>query len=205
MKTPLLNDASSCQRPFYPPFLLLPLLQGSVVLLGGAPGVGKSSLLAQLSSGIRSCVERPTGFEESTCKVLYISGEESSAQIRDRVNRLISNNRCLGGVELLATTSVEHVIAAINARKPELVIVDSIQTMGTDMIDSSAGSILQVDTSTEFLRGIVIEILYKWPEKSNEGSAFGARHSHRFVSAQLLSCQWPRHQLGSLRCSLSGM
>ena len=112
------------------------IVPGSLVLIGGEPGIGKSTLLLQISLEIKN-------------KVLYITGEESQQQIRRRANRINNDsNQCY----ILNETNVETIISQINAIKPELVIIDSIQTLQTDIIDSSPGSVSQIkESASQFL------------------------------------------------------
>ena len=102
---------------------------GSVVLIGGEPGIGKSTLMLQVALNCK------------TLKVLYISGEESEQQLRMRGERLgIKNNNCF----ILTETNVESVMKHLDDLHPEMVIIDSIQTLKTNVIESSAGSISQI-------------------------------------------------------------
>ena len=104
------------------------LVPGSMLLIGGEPGIGKSTLLTEVSG-------RMTG------KTLYLSGEESPSQVKLRADRL----GVIGDEFLLAgTTNLEECIGAIREYRPDLVIVDSIQTLGSEAIDSAAGSVSQV-------------------------------------------------------------
>src|SRR2546430_9841681 len=101
------------------------IVRGSCVLLGGDPGIGKSSLLMQASAALAT---RGT--------VLYVSGEESAAQVKLRARRFgIAGD----GILLLAETDLASVIEAINRTRPTFVVVDSIQTMSSDAIGSAAG------------------------------------------------------------------
>lgn len=113
------------------------IVPGSVVLLSGEPGIGKSTILLQICKSL--CEQR---------KVLYVSGEESARQIKLRALRL--------GVEsdqlfVATTTDIDHVIAAIDRVQPDVVIVDSIQTMNLSDIQSSPGSVTQVRECTQRL------------------------------------------------------
>ena len=104
------------------------IVPGSVILLGGQPGIGKSTLVLQLAGHLRM-------------PVLYVSGEESAEQIHERAQRLgISNNDLF----LLSSSNLEHILAESKKLKPGLLIVDSIQTTYTDTLDRSPGSISQV-------------------------------------------------------------
>src|SRR6516164_7444121 len=104
-------------------------VRGSVLLLGGDPGIGKSTLLIQVAAALAAAGHR----------AVYISGEEAVAQVRLRAERL-----GLAGapVELASETSVEDIIATLSEGKmPRLVVVDSIQTMWTDAVESSPGTV----------------------------------------------------------------
>ncbi len=104
------------------------LVPGAVTLLGGEPGIGKSTLLLQLAAAW------PT-------RTLYVSGEESAQQVRLRAERLSA----LGpNLWLLAETSLPHVIAALDTVQPQLVIIDSIQSVADPDLGSAPGSVVQV-------------------------------------------------------------
>ncbi len=106
------------------------LVLGSVVLLSGEPGIGKSTLLLQICQSIG---------ESST--VLYVTGEESTSQIKLRCNRLGVDTE---NVYIMCENSVEDILVEINTLKPDIVIIDSIQTMYDDNYPSSQGSVTQV-------------------------------------------------------------
>lgn len=115
------------------------LVKGSAVLLSGDPGIGKSTLLLQIC---RYLGERHT--------VLYVSGEESERQIKLRADRLGVDSKNL---YLISDTDCEAINAAVNKHKPDIVIIDSIQTMQITAVSSAAGSIVQVRECTNmFLR-----------------------------------------------------
>ena len=115
------------------------IVKGSLVLLGGDPGIGKSTLLLQICEHLG---------RELT--ILYVSGEESARQLKLRANRL---HVTAEGLLVLASTDVETIINTILAKKPDLVMIDSIQTMCIPSVTSSPGSITQVRESTNaFLR-----------------------------------------------------
>ncbi len=107
---------------------------GSLVLVGGAPGIGKSTLLLQICSSL--CAQR---------KVLYVSGEESERQLKLRAQRLRVEPE---GLYILAETRLSDILAAAEALQPDILIVDSIQTMFCDKNESSPGSISQVKDCT---------------------------------------------------------
>ncbi len=109
------------------------LVSGSVVLIGGDPGIGKSTLLTQAMATIG----RGT-------KVLYVSGEESSDQIALRAQRLgLKSDR----LRLLTETQVETILASAQSEQPQVIVVDSIQTMFTEILQSAPGSVAQVRES----------------------------------------------------------
>jgi len=105
------------------------LVPGSLVLLGGEPGIGKSTLVLQ------------TVLHIPEIKVLYISGEESARQLKLRADRIPHNSKDL---LILCETSLEQIYTHIKNIQPNLVIIDSIQTISTEMIDSSPGNIAQI-------------------------------------------------------------
>lgn len=109
-------------------------VRGSIVLLGGAPGVGKSTLLLQLC-----------GYVSGKEKILYISGEESRSQIKMRAKRININ---YSNVYLYAETDMTSIVNTINDIKPDIIIIDSIQTIYNSEIAVAAGSISQVRDCT---------------------------------------------------------
>ena len=113
------------------------VVSGELILVGGDPGIGKSTLLLQICENAGK-----------TKKILYVSGEESAAQIKIRANRLGVNTENL---YLLAETDVEIILDAINDTKPDIVIIDSIQTMHIEAISSASGSVPQVRETTNAL------------------------------------------------------
>jgi DNA repair protein RadA/Sms len=114
------------------------IVPGSLVLFGGEPGIGKSTLMLQLA------------LQVSSLKVLYVSGEESEQQIRMRAERIgISSNQCY----ILTETSTQNIFKQIEQNEPGLVIIDSIQTLHTAHIESSPGSISQIrETAGELMK-----------------------------------------------------
>ncbi|HWS74735.1 MAG TPA: DNA repair protein RadA, partial [Quisquiliibacterium sp.] len=106
------------------------LVEGSVVLIGGDPGIGKSTLLLQSLAHLSAARE-----------VLYVSGEESAAQVALRARRLGVDAQRL---PLLPEISLERICAAIEARRPSVVVVDSIQTLYSEQMQSAPGSVAQV-------------------------------------------------------------
>ena len=114
------------------------LVKGSLVLLGGEPGIGKSTLILQ------------TVLQIHDKKILYVSGEESSKQLKLRADRL---NKTSENCYIICETSLERIFTHIENNKPELLVIDSIQTIATDKTDSSPGSLSQVrECAAELLR-----------------------------------------------------
>lgn len=108
------------------------LVPGSMVLLGGEPGIGKSTLLLQISLRL-------------PFKVLYVSGEESQKQIKMRAERINPNNE---NCYILTETNTQNIFRQIEEIQPDVLIIDSIQTLHTDYIESSAGTVSQIKECT---------------------------------------------------------
>ena len=104
------------------------LVPGSMVLLGGEPGVGKSTLLLQIALKL-------------PYKTLYVSGEESQKQIKMRANRILPDSE---NCYILSETSTQNIFRQIEAMEPDIVVIDSVQTLHSDYIESAAGSISQI-------------------------------------------------------------
>jgi len=113
------------------------LVKGSVTLLGGEPGIGKSTLLLQIALNIAQ-------------KVLYVSGEESQSQIKMRAERLSAKtSNCL----ILTETNTQQIFKNIEEINPEVLVIDSIQTLHTNTIEASPGSISQIrETAAELIK-----------------------------------------------------
>jgi DNA repair protein RadA/Sms len=103
------------------------LVAGQVILLGGDPGIGKSTLLLQVVAGLE--------------KTLYVSGEESGEQVALRARRLSLD---AGGVRLLAETQLERILGTLEEARPRVAVIDSIQTVWTEALQSAPGSVAQV-------------------------------------------------------------
>ena len=117
------------------------IVQGSMVLVGGDPGIGKSTLLLQVCRNL----------SEHNIKVLYISGEESLQQIKIRTERIGNFGDSL---KLLCETNLDTIKAVIDREKPQIVVIDSIQTMFNEEVSSAPGSVSQVREST----GVLMQI-----------------------------------------------
>ena len=118
------------------------LVPGSIVLLGGEPGIGKSTLSLQTMLALKDR------------RILYISGEESAHQLKMRAERLLrQQDTATEHLLILCENSLEQIFEHIREEKPELVVIDSIQTIATDEVESSAGSIAQVrECASQLLR-----------------------------------------------------
>lgn len=112
------------------------IVKGSLVLLGGAPGIGKSTLLLQIVKSLG----------DNGIEVLYVSGEESLNQIKLRASRLGNFN---DSVKFISDTNMDSIIATVVKTKPEVLIIDSIQTMAMNLEDKVPGSITQVRACTQ--------------------------------------------------------
>ena len=110
------------------------IVQGSLTLVGGDPGIGKSTLLLQVCHNLSTAGH----------KVLYISGEESKVQIKMRADRIAGQNPVNDRMVILSETSLEAIFDHIKEEKPEIVVIDSIQTIATEQAESSPGSVSQV-------------------------------------------------------------
>ncbi len=112
------------------------MVAGSIILIGGEPGIGKSTLLLQMALNI------------SNNRILYVSGEESASQLKMRADRIgIKNQDCI----ILNETNTNEIFRHIGDLEPGIVIIDSIQTLHTDVLESTSGSISQIrETASEF-------------------------------------------------------
>ncbi|MCA0131461.1 DNA repair protein RadA [Winogradskyella alexanderae] len=111
------------------------MVKGSLILLGGEPGIGKSTLLLQIALRVKH-------------KILYVSGEESQKQIKMRAERINPNS---DNCYILTETKTQNIFKQIENLQPEIIIIDSIQTLHSDYIESSAGSISQIKECTSEL------------------------------------------------------
>jgi len=115
------------------------IMPGSIILISGEPGIGKSTIVAQIANAIAAGIDK---------SVIYVSGEESAGQIKERFNRLKINCQNLNFIN---EVNIEKTIAAAEQIKPALIIIDSIQTVYTSQIDSEPGSLNQIRGSASKL------------------------------------------------------
>jgi len=151
------------------------IVPGSLTLIGGSPGVGKSTLLLKVGSNIAS-----TGKD-----VLYVTGEESTSQIKLRANRLKSNDKSL---YLLSEIRLEQILVELEHRKYDFLIIDSIQTIYSENITSAPGSVTQVRQITFELMRIAKEkdiAIFIIGHITKEGSIAGPRVLEHMVDTVL--------------------
>lgn len=150
------------------------LVEGQMILLAGAPGIGKSTLMLQLAGKL-----------SESKNVLYVSGEESSSQIAGRAARLGVKG---DNITLLSETNIQNIVGAVEKKKPEVLIIDSIQTVYHPEFSSSSGTIGQVrESAAEILRltkpkGIIVFIL---GHVTKEGSLAGPKVLEHMVDSVL--------------------
>ena len=151
------------------------IVQGSLVLVGGDPGIGKSTLLLQVCQRL----------SDAGKNVLYISGEESGKQIKLRANRMGTFSEHL---YLLCETNLELIRQTIERQKPDMVVIDSIQTMYNEEVSSAPGSVSQVRESTNILmqlaKGMNISIFIVG-HVTKEGTVAGPRVLEHMVDTVL--------------------
>lgn len=212
------------------------IVPGSVILIGGEPGIGKSTLLTQMVLGLaasqpkglansskQDSVQKPasqssaektvyknddssgSAADDSTPTIFYVSGEESPSQINLRINRILeseqfSDSQGFGkdsdqisgfidqAVHFVTSTDVDQLGAMIDARKPDLVIVDSIQTLSTQDLSGASGSVGQVRECTERLRTTVKKLnipLFLVGHVTKEGTIAGPKTLEHIVDSVL--------------------
>lgn len=151
------------------------IVQGSLTLVGGDPGIGKSTLLLQVCRNLA----------EKGHKVLYISGEESRVQIKMRADRIGSFS---ANMLLLCETGLDTISEVIRGQKPEVVIIDSIQTMHNDNVSAAPGSVSQVRESTGILlqlaKGLGVSVFIVG-HVTKEGTVAGPRVLEHMVDTVL--------------------
>jgi len=151
------------------------IVQGSLTLVGGDPGIGKSTLLLQVCRNL----------SESGHTVLYISGEESQVQIKMRADRI---GTFTSNMLLLCETNLDAIAEYIRSKKPEVVIIDSIQTMYNDNVSAAPGSVSQVRESTGILmqlaKGLGVSVFIVG-HVTKEGTVAGPRVLEHMVDTVL--------------------
>ena len=165
------------------------LVPASAILVGGDPGIGKSTLLLQAAAS----------FARVGAKVLYISGEEASAQVRMRAQRL---GLADAPVQLGAETALRDILTTLDAEKPALAVIDSIQTMWLDTVESAPGSVAQVRAAAHELvtfakrRGVAVILV---GHVTKEGQIAGPRVVEHMVDTVLYFEGERGHQFRILR------
>ncbi len=151
------------------------IVQGSLTLVGGDPGIGKSTLLLQVCRNLSS----------DGHKILYISGEESLAQIKMRADRI---GEFSGNMLLLCETNLDEIAEVIRQNKPEAVVIDSIQTMYNESVSAAPGSVSQVRESTGILlqlaKGLGVSVMIVG-HVTKEGTVAGPRVLEHMVDTVL--------------------
>lgn len=151
------------------------LVKGSMILVGGDPGIGKSTILLQVAGNISG----------DSGQVLYISGEESLHQIKLRANRLGSFSENL---KFMCETNLSNIEETINRAKPDVVVIDSIQTMFNESVSSAPGSVSQVRESTSVLLRIAKSLniaMFIVGHVTKEGQVAGPRVLEHMVDTVL--------------------
>ena len=151
------------------------VVKGSLTLVGGDPGIGKSTLLLQVCRNL----------SESGHKVIYISGEESPSQIKMRADRIGTFSK---DMYLLCETNLDEITAMIRDQKPEVVVIDSIQTMYCENVSAAPGSVSQVRESTGILlqlaKGLGVSVMIVG-HVTKEGTVAGPRVLEHMVDTVL--------------------
>ena len=158
------------------------LVPGSIVLLGGEPGIGKSTLLLQVGASARV----------AGLPVLYVSGEESGGQVRMRADRLPPG---AGDVLFLCETAIDRVLEALAEQRPAVAIIDSIQTMYDPQLDSAAGSVTQVRECAARLQRLAKDtgtVVFLVGHVTKEGVVAGPRTLEHMVDTVLYFESGPR-------------
>ncbi|MBM9594912.1 DNA repair protein RadA [Roseitranquillus sediminis] len=165
------------------------LVPASAILVGGDPGIGKSTLLLQGAAA----------FANAGLKSLYVSGEEASAQVRMRAQRL---GLAASPVRLAAATSLRDILTTLEAEQPDVVVIDSIQTMWSDAVESAPGSVAQVRAAAHELtsfakrRGVSVILV---GHVTKEGQIAGPRVVEHMVDTVLYFEGERGHQFRILR------
>ena len=156
------------------------IVEGSIILLGGEPGIGKSTLLLQLA------------LQMAPLKILYVSGEESEKQIKMRAGRIAHHNPNL---LILGETHLEQILHFHNSHKPDLLIIDSIQTVFSELVESAPGSVSQVRECAQRLMRLAKETqtpVFLVGHITKEGALAGPKVLEHMVDV-VLSFEGERH------------
>ncbi|MBU2958766.1 DNA repair protein RadA [Paracoccus sp. 1_MG-2023] len=165
------------------------LVPGSALLVGGDPGIGKSTLLLQAAAA----------FSQAGKSAIYISGEEASAQVRMRAHRLGLTD---APMQLGAETNLRDILTTLDAERPDVAVIDSIQTLWSDTVDSAPGSVSQVRASAHELvtfakrRGVAVILV---GHVTKEGQIAGPRVVEHMVDTVLYFEGERGHQFRILR------
>ncbi len=166
-------------------------MTGSVTLLSGEPGIGKSTLVAGMAAKIASTKH----------DILYVSGEESAMQLKSRFDRL---NADLSRIKFLEMVSVEELVATLEKEKPTLAIVDSVQTMFSNSIEAQSGSPTLVRYATSCLLELAkrtgISLLLVG-QVTKDGSVAGPKTLEHLVDTVLSLTGEPSHELRILEAT----
>lgn len=165
------------------------LVPGSLLLLGGEPGIGKSTLVLQIAAAIAAATATDEDDVSEGTRVLYASAEESAAQLHLRASRLgLASGAARRSLAVIADTDVETIVEAAIARRPLLVVVDSVQTVTLEELDGPPGSVGQVRASAARLgafaheQGITVLLV---GQVTKDGSLAGPRALEHLVDAVL--------------------
>lgn len=167
------------------------IVPGSVVLIGGDPGIGKSTLLLQMAATLAA-----------TDSVLYVSGEESERQIKARALRLMPESSPANDLFVYTETDLEAVLAHVEALDPSVIVVDSVQTMHLPELESSAGSVSQVREVTSRLQALAKRsgvAVFLVGHVTKEGAIAGPRVMEHIVDTVLYLEGDPYHAYRLLR------
>ena len=167
------------------------IVPGSVVLIGGDPGIGKSTLLLQMAA-----------ITAASCPVLYVSGEESERQIKVRALRLMPDESLHDDLYVLTETDLESVLMHVESVNPSVLVIDSVQTMHLPELESSAGSVSQVREVTARLQALAKRsgvAVFLVGHVTKEGAIAGPRVMEHIVDTVLYLEGDPYHAYRLLR------